>query len=367
MNLVFVVTRIAVPGARSAPRETDIQPRALLGYHAQRPWLNLLSGVYGRAARLRRSWYARHPDARRRLERPVISVGNLVIGGSGKTPVVAAIARLLLSHGQRPSILSRGYARRRTTEGVVVVSDGGSVIAPVEESGDEPLMLAQALAGVPVLVSTDRYLAGRLAETRLGCTVHLLDDGFQHLQLTRDTDLLIVAPTDLDERVLPAGPLREPADAGRRADAIVVPGSAEEATAVGAALAVETVFTMTRRFGDLRPLDEAGHLKVAPTKAAPTQKVVAVAGIARPERFFAAVRDQGWTVVREMTFPDHHWYTRRDLEAIEAARERGSADLVITTEKDAVRVGAQRRWAALPLEVDIEPSPAFAEWLMGRL
>jgi tetraacyldisaccharide 4'-kinase len=327
--------------------------------------LNLLSAVYGRAARLRRSWYARQPDARRRLERPVISVGNLVVGGSGKTPVVAAIARLLIARGQRPAILSRGYARRHAIEGVVVVSDGQRVITPVEASGDEPQMLARTLPGVSVLVCSDRYLAGRLAETHLGCTVHLLDDGFQHLQLARDTDLLIVAPADLDARVLPAGPLREPADAGRRADAIVVPGSSEAARAVGATLGVDTVFTMTRRYGAVKPLEETMNVEAAFRR--PGARVIAVAGIARPERFFAALRDQGWDVQQEMTFSDHHWYTARDLDAIEQARERRGADLVITTEKDAVRISARPRWAALPVDVDIEPAAEFAEWIVGRL
>ena len=151
--------------------------------------MNPLSAVYGRAARLRRSWYARRPHAQHRLQSPVISVGNLVVGGSGKTPVVAAVARLLLERGHRPSILSRGYARRDERDGVVVVSDGDRMIASVEASGDEPQMLARALPGVPVLVCPDRYLAGRLAETHFASTVHLLDDGFQHLQLARGTDL----------------------------------------------------------------------------------------------------------------------------------------------------------------------------------
>ena len=136
--------------------------------------MNALSTIYGRVARMRRSWYERHPQSRRSLERPVISVGNLSVGGSGKTPVVAALARLLLTMGQRPAILSRGYARRRSSDGVVVVSDGARVLEPVENSGDEPQMLARTLPNVPVLVCTDRHLAGRLAERRFGATVMLL-------------------------------------------------------------------------------------------------------------------------------------------------------------------------------------------------
>jgi tetraacyldisaccharide 4'-kinase len=155
--------------------------------------LRFLSRLYGRAAQSRRAWYGRHPDRVRHLARPVISVGNLVVGGSGKTPVVDTIARLLLAAGEHPVILSRGYGRRRQADGVVVVSDGQSIRVPVEESGDEPQMLARALAGVPVLVSPDRYLAGCLAERRFGCTVHLLDDGFQHVQLARDINLLVMS------------------------------------------------------------------------------------------------------------------------------------------------------------------------------
>ena len=167
--------------------------------------------------------------------------------------------------------------------------------------------------------------------------------------------------------------MTEPADAGREADAIVVPGSAEEAMAVGATLGVDTVFTMTRRYGAVRLLEETGRLKAAPTTNVegafrrPGARVIAVAGISRPERFFAALRDQGWDVRQEMRFPDHHWYTARDLDAIEQARERRGADLVITTEKDAVRISARPRWAALPVDVDIEPAAVFAQWIVGRL
>ncbi len=172
--------------------------------------------MYGRAARFRRAWYGRHPDRVRRLARPVVSVGNLVVGGSGKTPVVAAIARLLLAAGEQPVILSRGYGRRHRADGVVVVSDGHRPQVPAEQSGDEPQMLARTLTGVPILVSPDRYLAGCLAERRFGCTVHLLDDGFQHLQLARDVNLLVMSRRDVDESVMPAGRLREPLDAALR-------------------------------------------------------------------------------------------------------------------------------------------------------
>ena len=323
--------------------------------------MNPLSAVYGRVARLRRSWYEQRPHARRRLDRPVISVGNLVVGGSGKTPAVAAIARMLRDMGERPAILSRGYARRKAVDGVVVVSDDHQVLEPVERSGDEPLMLAHALPGTPVLVSPDRYLAGRLAESRFGCTVHILDDGFQHLQLARTIDVLLVSPGDLAERVLPSGRLREGLDAARVADALLVSGTTDDVTRVSTALNVTTAFRVESRFGSLRPLGEGE----APAPAG--ARVVAVAGIARPERFFRALREQGWNVVAELAFPDHHRYTPRDLADINNAAQEAHARIVVTTEKDAVRVGEQAWWAALPMQVAIEPEDQFASWLRGRL
>jgi tetraacyldisaccharide 4'-kinase len=139
-------------------------------------------------------------DLRRRLTRPVISVGNLAVGGRGKTPIVASIARELLAMGERPAILTRGYARIRPEDGIVVVRDPDGIRGDLARAGDEPLMLARELGGVSVLVSSDRYLAGRLAEHALAATVHVLDDGFQHLQLDRDIDIVLIGATTLPDR-----------------------------------------------------------------------------------------------------------------------------------------------------------------------
>ena len=147
--------------------------------------IETLSAAYSAAAAWRRQWYARDPSRRRTLTRPVVSVGNLRVGGTGKTPTVEYLARLLVANGERPVILTRGYARRRPLDGVTIVSDGTAIRADLDTAGDEPLMLARALPGVPVLVGADRHLSGRLAERRFGATVHLLDDGFQHVALAR--------------------------------------------------------------------------------------------------------------------------------------------------------------------------------------
>jgi tetraacyldisaccharide 4'-kinase len=335
--------------------------------------LNVLSELYGRATELRRAWYGRRPHRVRRLDRPVVSVGNLVVGGSGKTPVVATLAKLLSDAGERPSILSRGYGRRESADGVVVVSDGERVCAKVTQSGDEPFMLAQLLPRVPVFVSPDRYLSGRLAERRFGCTVHLLDDGFQHVQLRRDVELVVIDRSHLDERLLPFGSLREPIAAARAADALLVSGSDADVQTVTAKLAVEHVFTLAPKYDALRAISAGG----GEAFEAHDRRVIAVAGIARPERFFAALRELGWDVVRELVFRDHHWYTGRDVDAIRRVAAGMAVDLVVTTEKDAVRLqplvtqapspdGAVA-WAALPLGLVIEPPDRFNAWLAARL
>ena len=323
-----------------------------------------LSAIYGHVARWRRAWYERHPDARRRLSCPVVSVGNLSVGGSGKTPVVAAIARVLHDLGERPAVLSRGYGRRRAADGVVVVSDGRQVLASVHDSGDEPQWLAQSLPGTPVLVAAERYLAGRLAE-QLGATVLLLDDGYQHLQLARDVDLLLVSPGDVEDRVLPAGRLREPLGAARAADALLVEADEGTAGRLADALGVPTVFTAARRYHPLQPLG------AAPVPA--VRRVVAAAGIARPSRFFTALREQGYDVAAELPFRDHHWFTPRDVARIAAAARESGAEAVITTAKDAVRLApvlprdTEVPWAVLPMDVAFGDVPRLAAWLAARL
>ena len=320
----------------------------MIGGRGRESRAGLLSGAYGRVLLMRRAWYAR-PGRRRRLNHRVISVGNLALGGSGKTPVVAALARLLRERGERPVILTRGYGRREVTEGVMVVSDGQRVLEPVSRSGDEPQLLARTLSGVPVLVCADRYIAGLFAERHFGVTVSILDDGFQHVQLERDVDLLLVSPADLDDRVLPSGRLREPLTAARFADAVLVPGTDEEGAQVAAALGHHSAYRIVPHYGAL----------------ANGGPVLAFAGIARPQRFFNTLRSLGYDVARELTFRDHHWYTARDRETIQSAARETNASLIVTTEKDAVRCDFDV--AVLPMTVSIEPAADFESWLMGRL
>jgi tetraacyldisaccharide 4'-kinase len=328
-----------------------------------------LGFIYGRVAHARRHWYARRPWLRRRLRRPVISVGNITVGGTGKTPLVAHLASVLLAMGERPAILSRGYARPHPVDGVVLVSDGRAIRADLRRAGDEPLMLARAVPEAIVAVAADRHLAGRLAEARAGCTVHLLDDGFQHCKLERDVDLLVVDPADLTgPRLLPAGRLREPLGAARLADAVIVLAeSDDDAAEVGRRLGVEPAFRAVRRIDAPRLIEPDGRV-VSP--AAGT-RVLAFAGVARPARFFVELKDAGWMVAGELAFPDHYRYSARDVRRILDAARDARAVMLLTTEKDLMRLLAFRPlpmplgW--VPLQMTVEPAASFREWLAGRL
>ena len=326
-----------------------------------------LSSLYGAAATWRRQWYGRDPSRRHRLQHPVVSVGNLRVGGTGKTPIVAAIARMLVARGEQPAILSRGYGRRVSLDGVTVVSDGQAILTGVDTAGDEPLLLARALPSVPVLVGANRYLSGRLAEQRFGATVHLLDDGFQHFELARDVDLLATSEEDLTEDLLPAGRLREPLAIAALADAaLVTAGYVEAAARVGRALNVPTAFLVSRGIGV--PYWVASHDTVV---VPADERVFAVAGIARPERFFADIESAGWRLVGTRAFADHHAFTDVDVMKVAIAARAAGASIVMTTEKDAVRFDPDRLegvpLAAVPLEVSIEPAAAFDTWLLARL
>jgi tetraacyldisaccharide 4'-kinase len=326
----------------------------------------VLSALYAAIARRRREFYAARPDLRRRLRRPVISVGNIAVGGRGKTPTVASIARSLLTFGERPAILSRGYARRRADDGVVVVRDPGGIRADLDRSGDEPLMLARQLHGVSILSSSDRYLAGCLAEHHLGATVHILDDGFQHLQLDRDIDLVIVSGDDLEAgaRTLPSGRLREPPDTLLAADAVLAADDRVLSLGPTPRHAPFEVFRMRRAMGAPTSGADAGSQGSA-------VRSLAIAGIARPEEFFDGLRAAGHELMRTTVVRDHHRYSRADVDRMFREARAAGADQVLTTEKDYVRLLPFRPFPMpvlwVPLTMEPEPLPEFRRWLTVAL
>ena len=311
---------------------------------------------------------SRPADGRRHA--PVVSVGNIAMGGRGKTPTVACVTALLIGAGEKPAILSRGYGRRLAEDGVVIVSDGRHLRADLDRSGDEPLMLARQLPGAAVLVCDVRAMSAALAETALGATVHVLDDGFQHRSLQRDIDLVLVSPVDLDDRRVPFGRLRSPVRALASADAVIV----DAAEAAGIMPRLETlidrtrteVFTLRRSLGAPFWLEsqasDLGQVWIDPGP------VVALAGIAAPERFVRTLEAAGWQVADLIGFADHHRYSRRDLDRIATAAK---GRVVVTTEKDAMRLLPLRPlpvpMAAVPLVASVEPAGRFQSWLLARV
>ena len=315
--------------------------------------------------RMRRRRIERQPQRQRRLARPVISVGNLSVGGTGKTPIAGAIAQWLIERGQRPAILSRGYARADAVDGVVVVSDGRAIQSSLDRSGDEPMMLARQVPGAIVCVCPDRYLAGSLAERELGATVHVLDDGFQHIALARDLDILVTTIGEIPNgKVIPAGRLREPIDAAARAHVLVVSDATAGAAASEAwTLGISQACAAVRTLG--APIRESGT-----GNREPEEPVLAVAGIADPQRFVQSLKDSGWKVVDSLSFKDHHRYTSKDVASIQSRMTASGATAVFTTEKDAVRfdvLDVPFPLYRVPLRVEFEPSAAVFDSIAAVL
>jgi tetraacyldisaccharide 4'-kinase len=321
--------------------------------------------------RARRRRMERRPQRQRRLSRPVISVGNLSMGGTGKTPVVAAIAEWLINAGHRPSILTRGYGRGDAVDGVVVIDPRSDQPPSLAQTGDEPLMLSRQVPGATVCVSPDRYLGGVLAE-KLGCDVHVLDDGFQHLELARQLDILVTTVGEIPNgRVIPFGRLREPKDAAARAHFLVVTdATAGAASAEAWELGISQSCGSRRILGEPAVVGDQGSGIGDQGSGIGDEGVLAVAGIAHPERFIQALRDDGWNVVGSMTFSDHHRYSAKDLEAIRSKMARLGASAVFTTDKDAVRFGSLAPPFPLyrvPLTVEFDPPHALFESLRAVL
>jgi tetraacyldisaccharide 4'-kinase len=319
-----------------------------------------LGAAYGAAGALRVALYGRGLLRRHRLAGPVVSVGNLSVGGSGKTPVVALVARLLQEAGLPVSVLSRGYGGSFRGD-ALVVSDGADVRADAVQAGDEPAMLARHLPGVVVAVGPRRERVGRLVEQRFGRRVHVLDDGFQHLRLHRDLDLLCATPADLVDAPLPAGRLRERPSAAGRASALLLAGANGDAPPEEGPQAPR-VFHLRRRVEGF--FDRAGLQRPAPARA------FLLAGIARPERFLADVAASAGSAVGSAVFRDHHWFTPEELlRAADRARHAG-ADAVVTTAKDAERLPPG--WEPLPVVVlriaaEVEEPGRFRDLVVGAV
>ena len=333
------------------PRNEILKPLHIFFY--------LLSLPYGGAVRTRNRLFDVGVLRQEKIGCPVVSVGNLTVGGTGKTPMVMLLAGLLRKWGLRPAVLSRGYGGK-SRSGVLVVSDGRSVLAGPEEAGDEPVLIARRLRDVPVLAGPKRVITGRYALEHFDIDAILLDDGFQHRYLARDLDIVL-----LDSRqplgngfVLPRGPLREYPSALERAGLIAFTRSED-----GAAPPVDGRLSaiLSRRPSlrtRIRPTALIGPEGTEqPLSVLAGKRVFAFAGIAQPDSFPQTLEDLGGVIAGFRAFPDHHRYTAEDLGRIEQDAGLARADVVLATEKDLVKLQglprALSRLFALAVETEI--------------
>jgi tetraacyldisaccharide 4'-kinase len=309
-----------------------------------------------------------------KLGRPVISVGNLTVGGSGKTPLVALLARLLLKNGLNPAILTRGYGRQRGPRLIDLPPDTSRSPDP-RATGDEPAWLAASLPEVPIVICADRFRAGRFAEKEFGVRSHLLDDGFQHLQLARDVDVVALDVTQdlLRGAILPAGRLREPLRALARAHFVVLTRTelADSATleqAIARIHPAPQVFSSRVRINSLRNV--LSGERIAP-EAFAGLPAFGFCGIGNPRAFFADLARWGFRAVGSRAFPDHYIYSMADAALIERLARECHAEILLTTEKDAMNLPSEWKPGvealACAIQIEMLQPGAFEQAILARI
>ncbi len=289
----------------------------------------------------------------------VISIGNLTWGGTGKTALAAQLAQWLISSGYRTAVISRGYGRK--SRGFQVVSDGRRLPEDWQNSGDEPFWIAHRVPEAVVLVSEDRSQAIRFLEQDPPHVI-LLDDGFQNRRIARDLDLVLIDASEslLNQKVIPFGKLREPLDSLKRADALILSHSR--------ASHPETLEWIAAHISV--PIFHANYVLVSTDQEWQGKKVAAFCALGAPNHFFRMLKDHGADIVSRKKFRDHHPYTQEDLEEIQAGAIISGAEVLITTQKDAVKI--KRSWFHLPFievesELRLEESQQFYDWIQERI
>lgn len=337
----------------------------------------LLAQLYGLVVKLRLWLYRSGFLSTQTLEHPVISVGNLTVGGTGKTPFVMYLAQLLLRRGFQPVVLSRGYGGK-AGRSHRVVSDGRRILCGPNESGDEPFLMARRLEGVPVLVGRNRYRSAQapLLQKSSRQLVFLLDDGYQHLALQRDLNILLLDATDPfgGNHLLPRGRLREPLNGMRRADLVVI-------TRAHRPLESETIQLTIRRLNPLVPISFFYHDGVAiydlkngrrfELRQFLNERVVVLAAIGNPAVFVDDLEHYQMRVVDQFLYRDHHRFSQSELDQALSRVDRLSARAVITTEKDAVRLEGLsfEKDQVLVFQIECRPEneKAYEEFLLSEL
>lgn len=333
-----------------------------------------LAGLYGAGARLRERAFRKGWLKSRRLPRPVISVGNLTVGGSGKTPLVAEIAEILLRRGRKPAILTRGYKRDGGTD-LIVLEPEPQRHPNSRLTGDEPALLARGLPQVPIVICANRYRAGLLAEERFGVDVHILDDGFQHLALERDVDIVAVDATQelRKEALLPAGRLREPVSALARADMIVLT-RVEIQDPAPTEMRIRNLnhrVPIFRCETGFRSLIEMSTQKIPVPEKYRGKPVCAFCGIGNASAFFSDLRKWGFNPVSETAFRDHHVYSERDINQLNETAVNQGAVAFLTTEKDLMNLPAKPTFGfpvlACAIRAEISDAERFEQVLLAGL
>lgn len=307
-----------------------------------RPPLMPLSWLYRAVIWIRNNCFTSGIFKQKRLPCTVISIGNIVAGGTGKTPAVTAIAKQLQNQGFQVAILLRGY-KRHSSENITVVSDGENRLCSREESGDEADMLARQLPNIPIVVGKQRYLTGKAALDRFKSDVIILDDGFQHRQLARDVDILTIDTTQPygTGALLPIGTLREPTTAIQRAHIILLTRTDAIATKIADLkaelnqLAPNTpILESVHQPTSLYWLNQTDEHSIMPIENLTGKRLLAVCGIGNPDAFVATLKKYNPEAIGLLAFPDHHVYTESDLQKIHEQKQQCEAEWVITTQKD---------------------------------
>jgi len=343
--------------------------------------LRPISFCYGLGAYARLISYSAGLASRRSAAVPVISIGNITVGGTGKTPLTIDLAERLSSAGLKVAILSRGYGRK--SKGLLVVADGNGTTASVEDAGDEPFLIAQAVPEAVVIVCSSRLESAQVAVRQFGAQVIILDDGFQHIKLRRDFDVVLWDFNDKPEKAMlvPSGRLREPLSGLSRASDIVV-------TKIPSTIDQNEIDKLCQQLAQLAP-----HANISSCRFVPAylsgyanqgqlpqpikltelagKKIYSLCAIARPEGFLSVLSDLGVVPVRVRQFDDHHWFSPAQISEIEADFIASGAELLVTTEKDLVRMTltpsmAAKTWAVV-LKCDwiTGPPPFLASTKLG--
>ncbi|NIA29330.1 MAG: tetraacyldisaccharide 4'-kinase [Actinobacteria bacterium] len=308
-----------------------------------------LSLLYGIIVIIRNSLYDWGVLSSFKVSKPIISIGNITAGGTGKTPLVIFLAKWLKKKGERVCILSRGF--KRNSRGTLIVSDGDKILATIDDAGDEPFQMAKELSDVPVIVDEDRVRGARIAIKKFLFDIILLDDGFQHRRLQRDIDIVTFKSTHPlgNGFLLPAGPLREPMSGLKRANLIWVNGNGNK--------------SFRREWKDIplvRAEFKATSLSGSNWQRNPQEldgkRVIGFCGIGSPEGFKHSLEKLGAEIIQFIVFRDHHKYALNDIRRLENIFKEAHADLLVTTEKDWIKILPDKtydsHWCYLKIEIE---------------